>query len=261
VERWSDRSEVNNNRHIYYNLRQVQLPISDIGLFEVDPINRRYVWEDDENYLYQVEGKDFVYADKALNILSMWIENYGKFNEELNESLTNPNRKAGECSCSPLEGIHGYVNHPFWTEFFPNSITEARKDSYDTLLFKGSKESRNSILLYGYSLITFNSPKWAEEVRVELATCYGSIMGYPLYVEVFNYPESKKPGWGHGEPSFIINKNDENLLYERNTDELLLDRENTYTLNFIATRKDAAKKDGITVLSIKVPLEGKRIKW
>ena len=256
VERWSDRSEVNNNRHIYYNLRQVQLPTSDIGLFEVDPINRRYVWEDDKNYLYQVEGKDFVYADKALNILSMWIENHERFNEELNEILTNPNRKVVEYS--PIEAIW---NQPdIIKDFFPNSVTEARKDNYGTLLLKGSKESRNSLLLYGYSLITFNSPKWAEEVRVELATCYGSIMGYPLYVEVFNYPESK---WAacHGEPSFIINKNDENLLYERSTDELLLDRENTYTLNFIATRKDAAKKDGITELYIKVPLEGKRIKW
>jgi hypothetical protein len=264
VGRWSDRSKVNNNRHIYYNLRQVQFPVSEnmlFGFVEVDPINRRYVWEDDKNFHYEVEGKAFAYADKALNILSLWIENYGKFNEELKEILTDPNRKVGECSCSPLEGIHGYVDHPFWTEFFPNSIIEARKDNYDTLLFKGSKESRNSILLYGYSLITFNSPKWIEEVRVELATCYGSIAGYPLYRGGFNYPEKKRLAFAHGEPSFIINKNDENLLYERSTNELLLDRENTYTLNFIATRKDAAKKDGIIELYIYVPGEVREIKW
>jgi hypothetical protein len=262
VGRWSDRSEVNNNRHIYYNLRQVQLPVSGdmlFGFVEVDPINRRYVWEDDKNYLYQVEvgGEAFVYADKALNILSLWIENYGKFNEELNEILTNPNRKVGEYS--PVEAIWNWPD--ILKEFFPNSITEARKDNYDTLLFKGSKESRNSVLLYGYSLTTFNSPKWIEEVRVELATCYGSIAGYPLYRGDFNYPEKKRLAFAHGEPSFIINKNDENLLYERSTDELLLDRENTYTLNFIATRKDAAKKDGIIELYIYVPGEVREIKW
>jgi hypothetical protein len=249
VERWSDRSEVNNNRHIYYNLRQVQLPTSDIGLFGVDPINRKYVWEDDKNFFHNNE----VYVDKALNILSMWVENYEKFNEELNEILTDTNKDTN----SSVKAIEGYIDNPGWTEYFPNSIIECRKDIYDTLLFRGSKESKNPLLLYGHSLFTTffspNSPR-IEEVRVELSMCYGSITGYPFYREDFNYPESKRPGWNHGEPSFIINKNDENLLHERSTDELLLDRENTYTLNFIATRKDIARKDGIIKVKIYLPL-------
>jgi len=37
-----------------------------------------------------------------------------------------------------------------------------------------------------------------------------------------------------------------------------LDRENTYTLNFIVTRKDAAIKDGVRYLDIYLPTVAKR---
>ena len=49
IERWSDRSKVNNNKHIYYGLRQNLFPVA---LLIVDPVNRRYAWEDDEEFLH-----------------------------------------------------------------------------------------------------------------------------------------------------------------------------------------------------------------
>jgi hypothetical protein len=266
LKRWSDRSELN-NRHVYYGLRQVQLAPA---LLVVDPVNRRYAWEDDADFLViggRPNGLNVTspYPNKALNILSKWIENYEELNNELNEILNNPNKKIkwGKTECSLVERIWYYtnINYPWNKEYFPNSTIEARKDSYDTLLFKGSRESKNSIMLYGYSLLTFNSPKWLEEVRVELASCYGNIVGYPIYREEFNYPQDKKPGWCHGEPSFILNETDENLLYERSGNELLIDKEYTYTINFLVTRKDAARRDGIKYLYICLPLFLKLLKW
>jgi hypothetical protein len=266
LKRWSDRSELN-NRHVYYGLRQVQLAPA---LLVVDPVSRRYAWEDDVNFLViggRPNGLNVTspYPNKALNILSKWIENYEELNNELNEILNNPNKKIkwGKTECSLVERIWYYtnINYPWNREYFPNSTIEARKDSYDTLLFKGSRESKNSIVLYGYSLLTFNSPKWLEEVRVELASCYGNVVGYPIYREEFNYPQDKKPGWCHGEPSFILNETDENLLYERSGNELLIDKEYTYTINFLVTRKDAARKDGIKYLYIRLPLFLKLLKW
>jgi len=266
LKRWSDRIELN-NRHVYYGLRQVQLAPA---LLVVNPVNRRYAWEDDKNFLVegvQPNGLTTIrpYSNKALNILSKWVENYKKLNNELNDILSNPNKKLkrGKAEISSIEEIwlHTNINYPWNREYFPNSTIEARKDSYDTLLFKGSRESKNSIVLYGYSLLTFNSPKWLEEVRVELASCYGNMVGYPIYREIFNYPEEKKRVWIHGEPSFVLNESDENLLYERSRDELLVDKDYTYTINFLVTRKDAARRDGIKYLMIRLPLVPLTIKW
>ncbi|MCD6429582.1 hypothetical protein J7L09_02740 [bacterium] len=259
IERWSDRSEVNNNKHIYLGLRQVQFPPA---LLVVDAVNRRYAWEDDKEFLVdkiQPNGflppHDVPYSNKALNILSKWIENYENLNSELNEILRNPNKKIkyGARMMSPIERLHYYTWEKDWwvKTYFPNTVKEARKDNYETLLSKGSSKGKNPIILYGYSLLTFNSPKRLEEVRVELASCYGSVIGYPIYRENFNYPPKKKPLF-HGEPSFILNTGDENLLMKRSMDRLVIE-ENTYTLNFLLTRLSAAKKDDVNTLSIYLP--------
>ena len=258
IERWSDRSEVNNNRHIYYGLREVQLPAA---LLFVDAVNRRYAWEDDEKFLTEGgQPNGFTsfppYSEKALNVLSKWIENYENLNLELNEILRNPNKKIkrGKAELSPIEKIWYYTNidYPWNKKYFPNITLEARKDSYETLLFKGSDEGKNSLILYGYSLLTFNSPKWLEEVRVEVASCYGSLTGYSFFREHFNYPEEKLPAAVHGEPAFILNKFDENLLLKRSNDPLLIQKD-AYVLNFLATRLSAAKKDGIKFIQIYLP--------
>jgi len=262
IERWSDRNEVNKNKHIYYGLRQVQL---SPALLVVDPVNRRLAWEDDEEFLTsgrQPNGfATFVilkppYGEKALNILSKWIENYESLNFELNEILRNPNKKIkyGARMMSPIERLHYYTwEEDWWVKtYFPNTVKEGRKDNYETLLSKGSSEGKNPIILYGYSLLTFDSPKRLEEVRVDLAACYGSLTGYPLYREVFNYPEDKLHGVVHGEPAFILNKFDENLLLKRSNDFLLIQKD-IYALNFMATRLSAAKKDEVKLLITFLP--------
>ena len=259
IKRWSDRREINNNKHIYYGLRQCLLPPA---LLVVDPINRRYAWEDDPEFLIskiQPNGWSPVlvpYANKGLNVLFKWIQNYERLNSELNEILRNPNKKIkyGARMMSPIERLHYYTWEKDWWNktYFPNTVKEAREDNYETLLSKGSKESKNPIILYGYSLLTFDSPKGLEEVRVELASCYGSLTGYPMYRENFNYPEDKRPGRSHGEPSFILNKEDEDLLLKRSKDKLIIEK-NTYSLNFLLTRLSAAKRDGVYVLGITFP--------
>ncbi len=244
IERWSDRKEVN-NRHIYYGLRQVQLPTA---LLYVDPEKRRYAQEDDPNFSVGSipPGKEAIIAsEKTLNFLLKWVENYESLNYELNEILRNPNKKIkyGARMMSPIERLHYYTWEKDWWNktYFPNTVKEARKDNYETLLSKGSEESKNPIILYGYSLLTFDSPKRLEEVRVELASSYGSITGYPIYREEFNYPQDKRPGWIHGETSFILNSYDEGLLMKRSNEPLIV-QENTYSLNILATRLNAAKK-------------------
>jgi len=255
IGRWSDRSEVNNNKHIYLGLRQVQLPPA---LLVVDAVNRRYAWEDDKEFLVdkiQPNGLYFLYEPyphKALNILSKWIENYEKLNSELNEILRNPNKKV--TWRSPIEIIRGVLTAApgsWGAMYFPHVIEEASKDIYENLLFKGKNESKNPLILYGYSLLTIKPLKGLEEVRVELAACYGCLTGHPIYREVFNYPPKKKPLF-HGEPSFILNKGDEDLLLRRSRDKLVIE-ENTYTLNFLLTRLPAAKRDDVNKLSIYLP--------
>jgi len=245
IERWSDRSEINKNKHIYYGLRQVMMPSA---MILTDAINRRYSYEDDRQFFYK--------PNKELYMIYQWIENYERLNSELNEILRNPNKKIkyGARMMSPIERLHYYTWEKDWWNktYFPNTVKEAREDNYETLLSKGSKESKNPIILYGYSLLTFNSPKGLEEVRVELASCYGSLTGYPIYREYFNYPEDKRPGRSHGEPSFILNKEDEDLLLKRSKDKLIIEK-NTYSLNFLLTRLSAAKRDGVYVLGITFP--------
>jgi len=112
------------------------------------------------------------------------------------------------------------------------------------------RKVKNPIILYGYSLLTFNSPKRYEEVRVELASCYGSLTGYPIYREEFRYPPPRKAN--HGEPSFILNEKDEELLYKRSSKKLLIEP-NTYSLNFLFTREEAVEKDNSPYGLIELP--------
>ena len=240
IERWSDRMEINNNKHIYYGLRQCLLPPR---MTLVDPVNRRYVREDDPQILNK--------PNKLLYMLLQWIQNYEKLNSELNEILRNPNKKV--TWRSPIEIIRGVLTAApgsWGAMYFPHVIEEASKDIYENLLFKGKNESKNPLILYGYSLLTIKPLKGLEEVRVELASCYGSLTGYPIYREEFRYPPPRKAN--HGEPSFILNREDEALLYKRSSKKLLIEP-NTYSLNFLFTREDAVKKDNSPYGLIELP--------
>jgi len=94
-----------------------------------------------------------------------------------------------------------------------------------------------------------------------LASCYGSLTGYPIYRDEFNYQEDKKPGWIHGKPSFILSKSNEDILLNRSQDELLTEND-IYTLNFVIMRLPAAKADKVRFRVIFLPtLKCKRIKF
>ena len=251
IKRWSDRSEANNNRHIYYGLRQVQLPQS---LFFVT-INRRYAWED---YPYFLGGSQpnglalpnftVINPEQAVKVFSEWVENYESLNDELNKILKDPEQCIypyeikGKKYCWNVPNYLRMLLDPErgWNKrYFFNTAKEANQDDLK-LYVKGSYESRNSIILYIYSILTMNTPKGLEEVRVDKASCDGSLTGYPIYREWFAYP--KRRGL-HGEPSFILNEEDESLLYKRSSKELLIEPD-TYSLNILFTRRYAVEKDG-----------------
>ena len=252
IKRWSDRSEANNNRHIYYGLRQVQLPQS---LFFVT-INRRYAWEDYPDFLFlggQPNGlalPNFTVKnpEQAVKVFSEWVENYESLNDELNKILKDPKQCIypyeikGKKYCWNIPNYLRMLLDPErgWNKrYFFNTAKEANQDDLK-LYVKGSYESRNSIILYIYSILTMNTPKGLEEVRVDKASCDGSLTGYPIYREFFAYP---KGGGSHGEPSFILNEEDESLLYKRSSKELLIEPD-TYSLNILFTRRYAVEKDG-----------------
>lgn len=109
------------------------------------------------------------------------------------------------------------------------------------MFFKGSPESRVPITLYGASII------WNlgyEEGRVESNILFNSYLGQAVFRFLVWYPENTdRGGLGHGEFSFILNKKDEELLYNRNKDELFVEKDYTYSLPFLWTRKKALLKD------------------
>ena len=250
LKRWSDRSEVNKNKHIYYGLRQCLL---GVHLFITDPVNRTYGWEHDEEFLIrkvQPNGwsRDLIpYPEKGLNILLKWIENYEKISEEINYVVKHPEKKYQQKCTDAYWSIIDLIKFPFeesrsWhNTFFPTVTQTYKQDIYETLFKNGSNESRIPVILKIWGVITFDSPKFLEEVRVELASCYGSLMGYPMYREGFTYPPEKLNAL-HGEPSFVLNKKDEELLYSRSKEELLVES-NSYSLNVFFTRKSAVEKD------------------
>ena len=207
LKRWSDRSEVNKNKHIYYGLRQCLL---GVHLFITDPVNRTYAWEHDEEFLIrkvQPNGwtPDLIpYANKGLNILLKWIENYEKISEEINYVVKHPEKKYQQKCTDAYWSIIDLIKFPFeesrsWhNTFFPTVTQTYKQDIYETLFKNGSNESRIPVFLKIWGVITFDSPKFLEEVRVELASCYGSLMGYPMYREGFTYPPEKLRGAIHG---------------------------------------------------------------
>ena len=54
------------------------------------------------------------------------------------------------------------------------------------------------------------------------------------------------------EPSFILNEKDEELLYSRSKEELIIEP-NTYSLNIFFTRKWSVKKDNSKAYLIELP--------
>ena len=244
IERWSERKETN-NKHIYLGLRQVQLP-SVVVYYDIEKM--MYGWNYDEDFPISVYPVGELPTRKSLNLFRKFIEKYDYYNERLNKIVKNPDIKltfplTGKKK-SPKDLISWILNPKTnkWCErYFPNSSEEAHKDNFQTLFFKGSPESRVPITLYGASII------WNlgyEEGRVESNILFNSYLGQAVFRFLVWYPENTdRGGLGHGEFSFILNKKDEELLYNRNKDELFVEKDYTYSLPFLWTRKKALLKD------------------
>jgi hypothetical protein len=251
IKRWSMREEIN-NRHIYYALRQIQLP--SIAFFnDVDTI--KYISCSDETY-DPATGRgqpDIVpecawgrsILEKAMFYFKKYVDRFEYFSEFLNNVVKNPDTKpyspAERTSLSPKEMLIRHIDPDRWRGYFPNCSKEAYEDIYKTLLFNGSPESKYPIIAYETAFILMQG---RDEERVEGGILYSSYLGYPAYRFEMAYPANTNLNYtGHGEISFLLNKEDESLLYERSKDRLSIERKHTHSLPFLWTRKNAILKD------------------
>ena len=256
LKRWSNREKIN-NRHIYLAMREVQLPPYAI-IYDVE----KMMYGHDYNKEIPLDPVAKFPKKEGLNILRKFVEKYDYYNKELNEFVKNPTKKiwTGLVWESPQKHIEWYLNpNEAWNKkYFPNSTKEAYEDCYKTLFFEGSLEARIPIIMYGVSLLT---RKGYEEGRVEGNILFSSYLGYPVFRVGVDYPKNTDRGdANHGEFSFILNEKDENLLYQRNKDELFIEDKYTYSLFFLWTRKPALEKDQaelgeIEDINICLPLE------
>ena len=264
LKKWSNREKIN-NRHIYLGMREVQLPPYAL-IYDVEKMmyGKDYDEEIPMSPTFGGPHPPFKVKEKCLNILRKFVEKYEYYNEKLNSIVKNPDIKltypvSGHKE-SPKHFIEWYLNpNETWNKtYFPNSTKEAYEDCYNTLFFKGSLESQVPIILYGVSNIL---EVGYEEGRVEGNILFSSYLGYPVFRVGVDYPKNTdRGGLHHGEFSFILNENDENLLYQRSKDELFMDDKYTYSLFFLWTRKSALEKDQaelgeIEEITIKLPLE------
>jgi hypothetical protein len=235
VKRWGLR-EGTNNRHIYYGLRQAQLPAVSFT-YNI------------EEMAYAYKGRDYPWGDlpkgEVVNLFKKFVDRYDKLVEFLNYIVSHPETKLtitlSGIRMSPQEYIRSVLSSPGWKKYYPNSIEESYKDCFQTLLFNGSLESRAPMIMYAASDM-WNTGY--EEGRVEGGTLLSSYLGYPTFRFDVGYPaNTDRRGWVHGEISFVLNKEDENKLYERSKDELFLEKTHTYSLPFVWTRKPALLKD------------------
>jgi len=241
VRRWSLREETN-NKHIYYGLRQVQLPAA-VFIYDIEKMGYAF-----EHYGVPVMlPGGSVPKEKSVNLLEKFVNRYDELIELLNEIVNNPDKKLKSpfsgARKSPKEFIEWYLSKTskWGMKYFPNSQNEANEDYLQTLFFSGSPESRTPIIMYGVSNI-WNTGH--EEGRVEGNILLSSYLGYPAYRFGLYYPgNTDKRSHIHGEFSFILNKEDENLLYKRSKDELFVEKTHTYSLPFKWTRRNAILKD------------------
>jgi hypothetical protein len=174
-----------------------------------------------------------------------YVDRFEHFSEFLNNVVKNPDIKlyspAERTSLSPREMLIGHIHPDRWRGYFTNCSKEANRDIYETLLFNGSPESKYPIIAYETAFILMQG---RDEERVEGGILYNSYLGYPAYRFEMAYPANTNlAGHGHGEISFLLNKEDENMLYERSKDELSIERKHTYSLPFLWTRKNAVLRD------------------
>jgi hypothetical protein len=247
IRRWDMREETN-NRHIYYALRQIQLP-GQAFTTDIDEI--RYLKFYDEHghsiengqpYIV-IKNSDYSLLGKILFCFKKYVERFEYFNEFLNNVVRNPDIELYSPSWngkfSPIKMIETQLSSR-WENYFPNSYKESYKDIF-TLLLNGSLESKCPIILYATSDIL----KYGyDEERVEGGILFSSYLGYPTYRICIGYPRNTD-FWPseHGEISFLLNKEDENLLYKRSNNRLIVERKHTYSLPYLWTRKNALLKD------------------
>jgi hypothetical protein len=187
IRRWGLR-EITNNRHIYYGLRQVQLP-APAFLTDIDTI--KWISWSDDSYQPATYGQPVIVLEtldgrsilgKAMYYFKKYVDRFEYFNEFLNNVAKNPDIKLYSPSWnsvfSPKEMVEAHFKLIPWEGYFPNSSKEAYKDIYETLLFKGSSESRYPIIAYATADILKHGP---DEERVEGGILYSSYLGYPAY--------------------------------------------------------------------------------
>jgi hypothetical protein len=247
IRRWDMREETN-NRHIYYALRQIQLP-GQAFTTDIDEI--RYLKFYDEHghsiengqpYIV-IKNSDYSLLGKILFCFKKYVERFEYFNDFLNNVVRNPDIElyspSGNGKFSPIKMIETQLSSR-WENYFPNSYKESYKDIF-TLLLNGSLESKCPIILYATSDIL----KYGyDEERVEGGILFSSYLGYPTHRICIGYPRNTD-FWPseHGEISFLLNKEDENLLYKRSNNRLIVERKHTYSLPYLWTRKNALLKD------------------
>jgi hypothetical protein len=250
VKRWSMREETN-NKHIYYALRQIQLP-GPAFMTDIDEI--RYItWYDEKQGGFVGTGQPSIIQTsdhhsvvaKLLFTFKKYVDRFEYFNEFLNNVVKNPDIEFYSPSWNRRFSIKEMIEAEFklipWEDYFPNSSKEAYRDIYETLFFKGSSESKYPIVAYA----TADIVKYGfDEERVEGGILFSSYLGYPVYRIGISYPNNTNfKNHLHGEISFLLNKEDEDLLYKRSNDRLIVERKYTYSLPYLWTRRSALLKD------------------
>jgi hypothetical protein len=251
IRRWSNREEIN-NRHIYYALRQIQLP-GPAFMTDIDEI--KYITWYDEEYGGPVGAGEpgiIIYTSNYASVVKKliftfkkYVDRFEYFNEFLNNIIKKPDIKLYSPSWnwmfSPKEMIESRFKLIPWEDYFPNSSKEAYKDIFETLFLYGSSESKYPIIAYATSDILKHG---FDEERVQGGILFGSYLGYPIYFIGISYPNNTNLRNNvHGEISFTLNKEDEDLLYKRSNDILIVERKHTYSLPYLWTRRSALLKD------------------
>jgi hypothetical protein len=250
IRRWSTREEIN-NRHMYYALKQTQLP-GPAFTTDIDKINFIRWYDENCGCIVTaaqpriIENSNYIpIIGEILFTFKKYVDRFEYFNEFLNRIIRNPYVKLYSPSwnmmISPKEMIEANFKLIPWEGYFPNSSKEAYKDIFETLFLYGSLESKYPIIAYATSDILKHGP---DEERVEGGILFSSYLGYPTYRIGISYPRNTD-FWPyiHGEISFLLNKEDENLLYKRSNDILIVERKHTYSLPYLWTRKSAILKD------------------
>jgi hypothetical protein len=118
IRRWSQREETN-NRHIYYALRQIQLP-GPAFMTDIDTI--KWISWSDESYQPASYGQPTVVLEtldgrsilgKAMYYFKKYVDRFEHFNEFLNNVVKNPDIKLYSPSWNGIFSPHEMIEAQF----------------------------------------------------------------------------------------------------------------------------------------------------